>query len=136
MLNVLTITGRLVDNPTLRHTNSNVPVTSYRIAVKRDYVVKDDDDTDFFDVVAWRTTAEFVCEHFGKGSLMQIVGRIENRKWEDKHNQPRVTTEIKAEKVYFGESKGKDSNTGDFDPFDGGKATAKASPQSGFDPFG
>ena len=137
MLNVLTITGRVVEGPELRSTNSGIPVSSFRIAVRRDYAKKGDgDDTDFFDVVAWRATAEFVCEYFKKGSLIQIVGRIENRKWKDKHDQPRVTTEIIADKVYFGDSKGKDGGTGDTDPFTGGTSNAPYDTPPEFDPFG
>ena len=119
MLNQIVMTGRLVENPELRRTNtSDTPVTKFRIAVRRDYAKKDDENaTDFFDVVAWRATAEFVCNYFKKGSLIQLVGSIENRKWTDKHDQARVTTEIVADKVYFGESKAKNGGD-DFDPFD------------------
>jgi single-strand DNA-binding protein len=144
MLNVTIVTGRLVESPELRQTNNGTPVTTFRIAVRRDYVKKDSNDaTDFFDVVAWRTTAEFVSKYFKKGSLVQIVGRLENRNWTDKHNQPRVTAEIIADKVYFGEGKCKDTDDGDIDPFDGDTATGSTGatyavsgyPQ-GFDPFG
>ena len=144
MLNVTIMTGRLVESPELRHTSNGTPVTTVRIAVRRDYVKKDGNDaTDFFDVVAWRTTAEFVSNYFNKGSLIQVVGRLENRNWTDKHNQPRITAEIIADKVYFGEGRGKDPAGGDIDPFEDGTATgstgatyaAPGYPQ-GFDPFG
>ena len=59
MLNSIIITGRLVADPELRHTQSNVAVTSFRIANDRDYGKGDEKETDFFDVVAWRATAEF-----------------------------------------------------------------------------
>ena len=145
MLNVTIMTGRLVEAPELRHTNNGgTPVTTCRLAVRRDYVKKGDEDvTDFFDVVAWRTTAEFICKYMKKGSMIQVVGHLENRAWKDKHGQNRVTTELIAEKAYFGESKGKDGNDHDIDPFDGdanaNKATGDAEthePPPGFDPFG
>jgi single-strand DNA-binding protein len=126
------MTGRVVEAPELRHTNSNTPVTSFRIAVPRDYAKKDEEkETDFFDVVAWRSTAEFVCKYFGKGALIQIVGRLENRKWTDKHEQSRVSAELIADKIYFGDSKGKNDGTGGFDPFEGDASK----PPDNFDPF-
>ena len=136
MLNELIIAGRVVEDPELRSTKNGIAVSSFRIAVRRDYVKKGDgDDTDFFDVVAWRSTAEFVCKYFRKGSLAQVVGRIENRKWTDKHEQPRVTTEIIADKVYFGDSKGKDESAEVFDPFDTGTASTGHGAPPEFDPF-
>jgi len=111
MLNVLTITGRLVADPELRTTTQNTPVTSPRIAVQRDYTTNGERETDFFEVVAWRGTAEFICKNFRKGSLITLVGRIQNREWTDKENQKRVTTEIVAEQAYFGESKPKGSSS-------------------------
>jgi len=137
------MTGRLVDDPELRYTKSNTPVTSFRIAVRRDFVKKGEDDaTDFIDVVAWRDTAEFVCNYFRKGSLIQVVGRIENRKWTDKYEQARVTTELVAEKVYFGDSKGKEGATADIDPFNSAGVGSRTSVHTipgttpEFDPFG
>ena len=136
MLNVTIMTGRLVEDPELRHTNSDVPVASFRIAVRRDYTKKGEENaTDFFDVVAWRATAEFVCKYFQKGALIQIAGRIENRTWEDKHGQARVTAEIIADKVYFSESKGKDGNAAEIDPFDGSSANVPRALPPDFDPF-
>ena len=136
MLNVTIMTGRLVVDPELRQTNSGTPVTSLRVAVRRDYTKKGEDDaTDFFDVVAWRSTAEFICKYFQKGALIQIVGRIENRAWEDRHGQARVTAEIIADKVYFGESKGKDGNAVEIDPFDDSSVNAPRVLPPDFDPF-
>ena len=136
MLNVTIMTGRLVEDPELRRTNSDIPVSSFRIAVRRDYTKKGEDAaTDFFDVVAWRSTAEFICKYFQKGSLIQVAGRIENRTWEDKHGQARVTAEIIADKVYFGDSKGKDGAVPDIDPFDDGASSMARVPPAEFDPF-
>ena len=148
MLNVTIMTGRMVETPELRQTaNGGIPVCTFRIAIRRDYAKKDSSDvTDFFDVVAWRATAEFVCSYFKKGSLIQVVGRLENRKWTDKHSQQRVTAEIIADKAYFGEGKGKDLADGDIDPFEDMAETGNAGavyaayaasglPQN-FDPFG
>jgi single-strand DNA-binding protein len=100
--------GRLTNNPELRATNSDIPVTSFRIAVGRDF---GKDETDFFDVKAWRQTAEFICGYFAKGQMICILGKLQNRQWEDKHGQKRVTTEIVAERAYF--TSGKPDDAGD-----------------------
>ena len=137
MLNITIMTGRLVGAPELRNTNSRIPVTSFRIAVRRDYAKKDgDDDTDFFDVVAWRATAEFVCKYFSKGSLITVVGRMENRSWTDKHGQNRVTAELIADNVYFGDSKGRTDGAGDIDPFGVDALNTEGGAPPEFDPFG
>lgn len=111
MLNVLTITGRLVADPDLRATQQGTPLTSFRIAVSRNFANNGERETDFFEVIAWRGTAEFICNNFRKGSLITIVGRIQNREWTDKHDQKRVTTEIVVEQAFFGESKPKDGRS-------------------------
>ena len=66
MLNRIIIMGRLVRDPELRTTQSGIPVTSFTLAVDRDFKSRDNGEksTDFIDVVAWRQTAEFVCKYF------------------------------------------------------------------------
>lgn len=107
MLNRITITGRLTQDPELRTTQSGISVTSFSIACQRDYKnANGDRETDFFNVTAWRATAEFVTQYFSKGSLITVDGRLESRKYTDKDGNNRVAIEIKADNVYFGESKG------------------------------
>ena len=154
MLNLVVQTGRLTRDPELRHTkNDQMPVTSFSIAVKRDYVRKGEPETDFFDIIAWRGTAEFIGKWFTKGSLITVVGNLQNRSWKDKHDQNRINTEIIAQKAHFGESKGKDENgvNGEMDiidpyytgelPAPDGQAPAPpigadTAPPPDFDPFG
>jgi len=134
MLNIAVMTGRLVADPELRHTSGDTPVTTFRIAVRRDFAKKGEEPaTDFFDVVAWRSTAEFVCDYFRKGSPIQVVGRMENREWTDKNGQPRVTAELVADRAYFGESKGKAAND-DADPYSVAAVVGISTPPD-FDPF-
>ena len=66
-MNVVVLVGRLTDNPELRHTNSNVAVTRFSIAVDRSYRSGEDRQTDFINIVAWRQTAEFITTYFKKG---------------------------------------------------------------------
>jgi single-strand DNA-binding protein len=106
MLNVITIAGRMVSDPELRRTNSGVAVTSFTLAVDRDYT-KDgaEKETDFIDCVAWKNTAEFVSKYFGKGRMAVVSGRLQIRSWTDKDGNKRRNAEIVADNVYFGDSK-------------------------------
>jgi len=141
MLNLTVMTGRLANDPELRYTPNETPVTNFSIAVRRDYAKKGEEAaTDFFDVAAFRYTAEFIYNYFKKGSMIQIFGHFENRKWTDKHDQNRVSIELVAEKAYFGEGKRKEAESGDSLPFDGNADRGSAFlPLPGelpdFDPF-
>lgn len=111
MLNHITVMGRLTRDPELRYTQSNLPVTSFTVAVDRDFG-KDEKETDFIDCVAWRSTAEFVSKYFAKGSMAVVSGRLQIRDWTDKDGNKRRSAEIVADNVYFGESK-KTSESGE-----------------------
>ena len=106
MLNKVFIMGRLTRDPEMRYTQASVPVASFTLAVDRDY--KNDDgekQADFIDCVAWRGIGEFIQRHFRKGSMAIVVGRLQLRKWEDDAGNKRVSSEVKVESIYFGESK-------------------------------
>ena len=103
MLNRITITGRMTADPELRKTANDISVTSFSIANQRNYKNADGErETDFFDVTAWRSTAEIVTQYFSKGSLITVDGRLETRKYTDRSGNNRVAVEIKADNVYFG----------------------------------
>jgi single-strand DNA-binding protein len=98
--------GRLTADPELRHTPSNVAVTSFTLAVDRSYVKSGADrQVDFIDIVAWRTTAEFVCRYFRKGQLVAVQGSIQTRTYTDSQNNKRKAFEIVADNVHFAEPK-------------------------------
>ena len=106
MLNHVTIMGRLCADPELRYTQNDVAVTSFRIAVERDYTNQDGErETDFYDVTAWRNTAEFICEYFSKGRMIALDGRLTTQYWEDRDGNNRVSVIIVAESAYFADSK-------------------------------
>ena len=107
MLNRIIIMGRLVRDPELRTTQSGTPVTSFTLAVDRDFKSRESGEksTDFIDVVAWRQTAEFVCKYFGKGRMAIAEGRLQIREWKDRDGNNRRTAEVVAENVYFGDSR-------------------------------
>lgn len=101
MLNVVALQGRITSDPELKHTQSDVAVTSFTLAVQRGYKQGGEYETDWVDVVAWRNTAEFICKYFGKGQLMALTGSIQTRTWEDKQGNKRKSVEIVAKEVSF-----------------------------------
>lgn len=111
MLNRAIMMGRLCADLELKHTQTQVAVCSFRIAVDRDYSKNGEKETDFFDVVAWRATAEFICKYFTKGRMIVVDGRMQTRSWTDKEGNKRVTTELVADNAYFGDSK-RDADNG------------------------
>ena len=105
-LNVSVLMGRLVRDPELRHTSNGISVTSFTLAVDRDYCPKGQErQADFIDVVAWRKTAEFVCTYFSKGKMVAVQGPIQTRTYTDKYGNNRKAVEIVADKVHFAEPK-------------------------------
>lgn len=109
MLNVVALVGRLTADPELKHTSNDLAVTRFSIAVSRSYArAGSERQTDFIDIVAWRSTAEFVCRYFRKGNQIAIEGAIQTGSYQDKDGNKRRTFEVVASNVHFVESK-KDS---------------------------
>jgi single-strand DNA-binding protein len=116
MLNRVIIMGRLTRDPERRTTQSGTAVTSFTLAVDRDFKGKDGEKTtDFIDCVAWRNTADFVSRYFTKGRMAVVEGRMQTRNYTDKSGSNRKAVEIVAENVYFGDSK-RDGDTGQQTP--------------------
>ncbi len=106
MLNNVVLMGRLTADPELRHTNNDVAVTSFTLAVDRSYVKAGSERmTDFIDVVTWRSTAEFVAKYFNKGQLVAVQGTIQTRTYQDKEGNRRKAFEVIADNVHFAEPK-------------------------------
>lgn len=106
MLNVAVIMGRLVADPELRHTPSDVAVTNFTLAVDRAYTKAGTErQTDFIECVSWRNTAEFICKYFRKGQMMAVHGSIQTRSYTDKDGNKRKAFEVVADDVSFTESK-------------------------------
>ena len=98
--------GRLAADPELKHTQAQISVTSFRIAVDRTFQTKGQDkQTDWIDIVAWRNTAEFICKYFSKGNMIVVQGLIQTRSYTDKDGNKHTAFEVVAENVFFGESK-------------------------------
>lgn len=106
MLNHIVLMGRLTRDPELRYTGSNIPVTSFSVAVDRD--TKDADgerQVDFINCVAWRKTGEFVSKYFSKGNMILVSGKLQIRTYDDREGKHRTAAEVVADSVYFGEAK-------------------------------
>ncbi len=112
MINRVILMGRLVSDPELKTTATGISVTTFRIAVDRSYVKTGEErKADFFDVVCWRNTAEFVCRYFGKGSLIAVEGQLQSRTYQAKDGTNRYVVEVVADNVSFtGERR--DNNAG------------------------
>lgn len=120
MLNKIILMGRLTRDPDLRHTQSGTAVASFSLAVDRDFKAQSGErGTDFIDIVAWRSTAEFVSKYFFKGRMAVVEGRLQARDWTDRDGTKRRSFEVLADSVYFGDSKrteaaASDSDAGEF----------------------
>ncbi len=109
-MNKVILLGRLTKDIEIKQKDSYVVALS-SLAVDRKYTKQGEErKTDFFNIVAYGKTAEFINKYFSKGQLVLISGRIENRTWEDKDGNKRITTEIICEETYFAEGRRKQEN--------------------------
>ena len=106
MLNSVCLMGRLTADPELKSTQSGVSVCSFRIAVDRTYTPKGQEkQTDFINIVTWRSTAEFVSRYFRKGQLVAVQGSIQTSQYTDKDGNKRISFDVVADNVFFAEKK-------------------------------
>lgn len=114
MLNHVVVMGRMVRDPELRQLDNGTSVTSFSVAVDRNYVDKTTNErqADFLNVVAWRQTAEFVCKYFHQGDMIALEGSLQSRKYTDKDGNNRTAIEIVASNISFcGGKNGGNANT-------------------------
>lgn len=109
-MNKFQFMGRLTRDPEVRYTSgNNTQVTTFTIAVNRRFVSQGGErQSDFFNLTAFGKTAEFCAKYFKKGQQVLVVGRVQNRSWEDQNGQKRYATDFIVEETYFADSK-KDS---------------------------
>lgn len=115
MLNRVVLIGRMVRDPELRYTQSNIPVSSFTLAVNRPYSSANqqgDNNADFISCTVWRKQAENVSKYMSKGSLVAVEGRLQTRDYMDeKNNVRRYVTEVVCDSVVFLEPKGSGDNS-------------------------
>ena len=137
MLNHIVLMGRLTRDPELRYTQSQLPVASFSLACERDFGGRDGSEkqTDFIDIVAWRSTAEFVSKYFTKGSMAVVSGRLQIRDWTDREGNKRRSAEVVADNVYFGESRRDGGDSGERGSYTRDYEAPKSSPKPAASPF-
>ena len=112
--NKVILIGNLTADPELKQTPNGVSVCRFNLAINRRFGRAGEQGqpaVDFFTVVAWRQSAEFVSRYFKKGRPILVCGQIQNRSWTDQAGQKRYSTEIVADEVAFVENKS-DSSVG------------------------
>lgn len=112
MLNTVTLMGRLTAEPDYRTTQSGVALARFTLAVERDYQQNGEKQTDFIDITAWRSTADFVSKYFRKGQLVAVNGSLQTDTYTDKDGNKRKSWSVQAQHVYFAESKRDNSPNG------------------------
>lgn len=97
--------GRITADIEQKQTPNGVAVCNFSIAVNRKYSNNSEQQTDFINCQAWRTTAEFISKYFRKGSSICVVGQIQTRSWTDNNGNKRHATEVIVDEALFVDSK-------------------------------
>ncbi len=101
-MNKVIMMGRIVNDLELKTTPQGVTVCTFRIAVDRNFQKKGEErKSDFFNVVAWRSNAEFISRYFSKGKPILIEGELNTRQYTDKNGNPATWYEIVVDRQYF-----------------------------------
>ena len=110
-MNKAILVGRLTADPELKATANGVSVCSFTIAVNRRFArAGEERKADFINCVAWRQSAEFICNYFAKGRMIGVIGSIQTRDWTDNEGKKRYATEVIVDEAYFTESKSGSDN--------------------------
>jgi single-strand DNA-binding protein len=99
--NSVTLVGNLTREPELRFTTGGRGVASFGLAVSRRYQVNGEwqEQTSFFNVVAWGTLGENAAASLGKGTRVVVTGRLEQRSYETKEGEKRSVVEVNADEI-------------------------------------
>ena len=116
-MNKVFLIGNLTRDPELSETNSGIPVCRFAIAVNRRFSSQNgEQQTDFFNVTAWRNLAETVARYTRKGNKVAVVGSNQIRNVGDTSGQRRTYVDIVADDVEFLTPKGSSNGGDDFAP--------------------
>lgn len=100
-MNKIFLIGNLTGDPELRTTPSGVSVCTMNLAVNRRSSSKDDRQTDFFRITAWRQLGETCSRYLSKGRKIAVIGELSGRLYEAKDGTPRMSLEVTADEVEF-----------------------------------
>lgn len=104
-MNRVTIMGRLCADPDFRQTQSGIPVCRFRVAVNRPKQKDKEQQADFINCTAWRSTAEFICRYFTKGQQILLEGQLRNNDYTDNNGVKHYSMDVLVDQVYFTGSK-------------------------------
>lgn len=107
-LNKVMIIGNLGKDPEMKYTQQGTPITSFSVAVGRTWKGPDgqqQEETEWFRVVAWEKLAEQCNEFLRKGRKVYIEGRLKSREWTAQDGQKRNITEVVATSMIMLDSK-------------------------------
>lgn len=99
-LNKVILIGNLGRDPEIRHTDGGAIVANFPLATTEYYKDKNgqrQEQTEWHQIVAWRSQAEYAQKYLKKGFTLMVEGKIRTRSWEDKERVKRYTTEIIAD---------------------------------------
>lgn len=111
MINNVTLVGRLTRDPELRYTPSNIAITTFNMAVNRNFKNQAGDrEADFINCMIWRQQAENLASWAKKGALIGITGRIQTRSYDNQQGQRIYVTEVVAETFQLLEKRDNSAN--------------------------
>jgi len=105
MLNRAILVGRLVRDPELRRTGTGIAVTSFTIAINRNFTNKGEREADFISCVVWNKGAENTAKYCSRGSLVGVDGRLQSRTYENQEGKKVNVIEVVCDSVQFLETK-------------------------------
>ena len=108
MINRVVMVGRMTRDPELRRTGSGAAVTSFTLALNRNYNSADGQQADYISCVVWNKVAENVAQYCSKGSLVGVEGRLRSRTYDNAQGQRVYVTEVVCDSVQFLETKPRD----------------------------
>ena len=100
-MNVVILVGRLTKDPELRTTGNGKSVTSFSVAVDRQFKQEGQPTADFFNVVAWGRQAEVINQYLRKGREIAVRGRLQTRNYTAQDGSKRYVTEVVLESFDF-----------------------------------
>ena len=104
-MNNVTLIGRLTRDPEVRFTTGGVASTKFTLAVDGRKNEDGTQHTDFISVLAWRKTAELICQYCRKGSQIGIIGKIQTGSYQDETGNTKYTTDVVVDQLKFLSSK-------------------------------
>ena len=105
MINRVVMVGRMTRDPELRRTGSGAAVTSFTLALNRNYNSADGQQADYISCVVWNKVAENVAQYCSKGSLVGVEGRLRSRTYDNVQGQRVYVTEVVCDSVQFLETR-------------------------------